>query len=266
MLEISTNEYGLNNQRLVAKIQNGSKETYRKKTKSLSPCAIRYSSQSQKAENRITQTMTGETYFRRQPTETYATSFWRQWYLLTMRMIRCFCRDRSLGVIRLTVHFFVALVVGAIYVNIGNDAGQTLNNYSFIFAMLMFFMHTAFCSMTILCKFPELQIWMWHFFTWMFEFYCSPHWDANCGERAFQSLVFGKSVLFRIDIHRFPSAIRLCIYLCSDNVCDDWSTARIVSIHLYSNHGYSARTGISKHRHDCWCRVRGQGNMKLSFE
>lgn len=158
MLEISTNEYGLNNQRLVAKIQNGSNESYRKKMKNLPPCAIGDSDQYPKPSNRITYSVSGETDFHRQPTETYATSFWRQWYLLTVRMIRCFSRDWSLGVIRLTVHFFVALVVGSIYINIGDDAGQTLINYRFIFAMLMFFMHTAFCSMTILCKFAELQI------------------------------------------------------------------------------------------------------------
>lgn len=152
VLEIATNEYGSNNQRLVAKVQNGSNETYRKKTQNLPPCT----NQNPKTTNGVTHPVTGGTKFHAHSNGTYATSFWRQWYLLTVRLIRCFSRDRSLGVIRLTVHFFVALVVGGIYVNIGDDGGQTLINYRFIFAMLMFFMHTAFCAMTILCKFAEL--------------------------------------------------------------------------------------------------------------
>lgn len=83
----------------------------------------------------------------------YKTSFWIQWYLLTIRLIRCYSRDRVLGIMRLAVHFFIALVMGILYRNVGNNAAQTSFNYRFIFLTLIFFMHTSFCSMTILCKF-----------------------------------------------------------------------------------------------------------------
>lgn len=106
-----------------------------------------YSFQNRKTTNRITPPMAS------QPNGMYATSFCRQWYLLTIRMIRCFSRDRSLGVMRLIVHFCIAVVIGGLYNNIGNDAGQTSFNFRYIFLSLMFFMHTSFCAMTILCTF-----------------------------------------------------------------------------------------------------------------
>lgn len=144
VLEIATNEYGLHNDRLVAKIQNGLNDTYRKTALESPP-----------TKNAITSTTTSEMceMCDNRTNGTYATSFFRQWYLLTMRMIRCFSRDRSLGVLRLSVHVCIALVIGGLYANIGNDAAQTSFNYRFIFLNLIFFMHTSFCSMTILCKF-----------------------------------------------------------------------------------------------------------------
>lgn len=83
---------------------------------------------------------------------TYATSFFRQWYLLMIRTILCLRRDRSLALSRFIIHITIALLVGILYFNIGNDASMIFNNFRYIFMSIMFLMFTAFCTMTIICK------------------------------------------------------------------------------------------------------------------
>lgn len=82
----------------------------------------------------------------------YATTFGRQWYLLMVRMLLCFRRDRSMAQMRFIIHFCCALLIGTLYINIGNDASMMFNNYRYLFLTFMLLMHTSFCSMTILCK------------------------------------------------------------------------------------------------------------------
>lgn len=83
---------------------------------------------------------------------TYATSFCRQWYLLFLRTMLCLRRDRSLALMRFSIHFSIALLVGTLYFNIGNDAAMMYNNFRYIVLSQMFLLFTSFCSMTILCK------------------------------------------------------------------------------------------------------------------
>lgn len=60
---------------------------------------------------------------------TYATSFCRQCYLLLLRTMLCLRRDRSLALMRFFIHFCIALLVGTLYFNIGNDAAMMYNNF-----------------------------------------------------------------------------------------------------------------------------------------
>lgn len=83
---------------------------------------------------------------------TYATSFCRQLYMLISRTILCLRRDRSLALTRLIIHICVAVLVGTLYFNIGNDASMALNNFRYIFMSIMFLMFTSFSTMTITCK------------------------------------------------------------------------------------------------------------------
>lgn len=83
---------------------------------------------------------------------TYATSFFCQWYLLFLRTMLCLRRDRSLALMRFCIHFCIALLVGTLYFNIGNDAAMMYNNFRYIVLSEMFLLFTSFCSMTILCK------------------------------------------------------------------------------------------------------------------
>lgn len=83
---------------------------------------------------------------------TYATSFCRQWYLLMRRTLLCLRRDRSLAFMRFVIHFCIALLVGTLYFNIGDDASMMFNNFRYLFLSIMFLMFTSFCTMTIICE------------------------------------------------------------------------------------------------------------------
>lgn len=85
--------------------------------------------------------------------ETYATSFCRQLSLLLMRTFLILWRDRSLTAMRLLIHFCIAILIGTIYIGIGNDATNAFNNFRYIFFSIMFLMFTAFSSMTLACTY-----------------------------------------------------------------------------------------------------------------
>lgn len=156
VLEISTNNYGPQNERLIEKIQNGLNEMYRLRTLN-GLMANDASSEKMQITNIILQQRQwcnerncyghSEMY----TTPMYKTSFCQQWYLLTVLMIRCYSRDRSLTLMRLIVNIVIALMIGTLYYNIGNDASMMLNNFRYIFLTLIFIMFTSNCTMTLLC-------------------------------------------------------------------------------------------------------------------
>lgn len=88
-----------------------------------------------------------------QRTETYATSFCRQLQLLLKRTFIILWRNKSLTMMRLIIHLFIALLIGSLYVGIGGDGGQMLNIFRYIFFSIMFLMYTAFTTMTLNCKY-----------------------------------------------------------------------------------------------------------------
>lgn len=155
MLEISTNDYGPHNERLVEKIQNGLNETYRLMAHSSSMFAASVESEQishiiPRQQQQQHQRCNGKNRYGRD--RMYATSFCQQWYLLTILMVRCFSRDRSLTLMRPIVHFVVALMIGTLYYRIGNDAAMMLNNFRYVFLTLIFIMFTSNCTMTLLCR------------------------------------------------------------------------------------------------------------------
>lgn len=147
MLEIATDNYGQHNVHLIEKIQNGLNDSYR-----ISSCSSAHQSSFEvkpiDPQQQLDSEMDG--YERN---GMYATSFVRQWYLLTLRVIRCYSRDRTLTLMRPVLHFFIALMIGTLYYNIGDDASMMFNNFRYVFMTLIFLMYTAFCSMAVLCKF-----------------------------------------------------------------------------------------------------------------
>ncbi|XP_031623111.1 ATP-binding cassette sub-family G member 4-like [Contarinia nasturtii] len=184
LLEISTHDYGPHNDRLVAKIHNGLNENYRTNTHA---AAYNYSLEIAErfvegglvtpiyapelapldSESSVSSPMDQSSNWKkarpislysnsrqccRCRSGAYATSFFRQWYLLTLRTIICLRRDRTLATMRFIIHALIALLVGTLYFNIGNDATMMFNIFRYIFLSLMFLMFTAFSTVTI--KFP----------------------------------------------------------------------------------------------------------------
>lgn len=154
-MEVATDNYGQHNDRLIEKIQNGLNYSYR-----TNPCnSAEHSTIEVKpiddSDLHQRQQLISEMN-RYERNGVYATSFLCQWYLLTLRVLRCYSRDRSLALMRPVTHIIIALLIGTLYYGIGDDASMMLNNFRYVFMTLMFLMYSAFCSMSLLCKFHLL--------------------------------------------------------------------------------------------------------------
>jgi peptidoglycan/LPS O-acetylase OafA/YrhL len=85
--------------------------------------------------------------------ELYSTSFLRQFYFLLIRTFLLITRNPSLCMMRLLIHFFVAIVIGLLYNGIGESAKNQMNNFRYIFYTIMFLMYTSFSSLQSTCEF-----------------------------------------------------------------------------------------------------------------
>ncbi|XP_063360799.1 ATP-binding cassette subfamily G member 4-like [Cydia amplana] len=83
---------------------------------------------------------------------TYSTSTWKQFTTLTRRALLCAWRDPHFTLIMTGIHCAMALFVGVLFFNIGEDAKHTIDNYNFLSYSVMFVMFTAFSAVSI--KFP----------------------------------------------------------------------------------------------------------------
>lgn len=82
----------------------------------------------------------------------YATGFWKQFHVLLRRNAIKLLRDKILILTRISMHLFIALIVGAIFFRIGQDATYVLDNFNLLFFNLMFLMFSAFSSTLITRK------------------------------------------------------------------------------------------------------------------
>lgn len=83
---------------------------------------------------------------------TYAASLYRQSCLLLHRSLLILYRDPSLTALRLAIHTSIALLVGILYFDIGNDGSMIMNNFRYIFLSIMFLMFTSFSGTSLTCK------------------------------------------------------------------------------------------------------------------
>ncbi|XP_055710758.1 ATP-binding cassette sub-family G member 4-like [Phlebotomus papatasi] len=186
LLEISTHDYGMQNDRLVAKSQNGMCCTYRSyKSRNSSQIAAMTKVEQMMSNGLITpvrapsighsskvpqtpvmelmQLKPKKAGLKISPSkcckrdDRYPTTFLRQFYIILLRTFLILWRDRSLTAMRVCIHLFVAPIIGLLYFGIGNDGYHTYNNYKYAFFSIMFLMYTAFSS--IILVFPlELPI------------------------------------------------------------------------------------------------------------
>ncbi|XP_037298378.1 ATP-binding cassette sub-family G member 1-like isoform X2 [Manduca sexta] len=83
----------------------------------------------------------------------YSTSFWKQFVTLTRRSLLTIWRSPWFTIMITGIHCSMALFIGFLFYNIGEDAKYVRDNFNFLYFSLMFLMFTAFSAVTI--TFPE---------------------------------------------------------------------------------------------------------------
>jgi ATP-binding cassette, subfamily G (WHITE), member 1 len=161
LLEIATHTYDIQNEKLREKIQDGKNQNFRKepiietqqknltqmKHHEVNPISIcvkkaRFSSK--------LSIFDPKNYCN--DADLYSTSFLRQFYYLLVRSFLLISRNPSLCLIRVSIHFIVAIFIGILYQGVGNSAKNQMNNFKYVFYSVMFLMFTAFSSFQIQCK------------------------------------------------------------------------------------------------------------------
>jgi ATP-binding cassette, subfamily G (WHITE), member 1 len=135
LTEIANNEYGIHNERLTESIGNGTNENFR--------TTIEYTLTSHKSLDLLLDCNL---------TTDIPTNFFDELRQLLVRNFLITTRDKCLTLLRLAIHFIVAVFIGLMYFGIGNDGANIFNIYKLLFFNIFILMFTAFSSLQTSCK------------------------------------------------------------------------------------------------------------------
>ncbi|KAM4590142.1 ATP-binding cassette sub-family G member 4-like [Fundulus diaphanus] len=140
IIEVASGEYGNMNPVLFEAVQSGM-------------CAIEH--QKNTCETNGTLVCAANGSMNTGPTEshTFATSTLTQFCILFKRTLITICRDQVLTHLRLISHITIGIIIGLLYLNIGNDANKVFNNTGFLFFSMLFLMFGA--LMPTVLTFPQ---------------------------------------------------------------------------------------------------------------
>lgn len=87
----------------------------------------------------------------------HGSGWFRQFYVLIMRMWLQMWRDKCYLLLRVFLYIVIGILIGNLYIGMGQDGSKTIFNFGFYFTCLIFFMYIP--MMPILSQFPrEVQL------------------------------------------------------------------------------------------------------------
>jgi ATP-binding cassette subfamily G (WHITE) protein 1 len=78
---------------------------------------------------------------------------WDQFKILLMRMWVQMWRNKSYLLLKVILHIALGLLIGNMYIGIGEDGSKTIFNFGFYFTCIIFFMYIPMMPVLLSCKY-----------------------------------------------------------------------------------------------------------------
>ncbi|XP_012734162.2 ATP-binding cassette sub-family G member 4-like [Fundulus heteroclitus] len=140
IIEVASGEYGDMNPVLFEAVQSGM-------------CAMEHHKNTRETNGTLVCAANGSMNTGHIESHTFATSTLTQFCILFKRTLITICRDQVLTHLRLISHITIGIIIGLLYLNIGNDANKVFNNTGFLFFSMLFLMFGA--LMPTVLTFPQ---------------------------------------------------------------------------------------------------------------
>ncbi|XP_045494649.1 ATP-binding cassette sub-family G member 1-like [Colias croceus] len=139
IIEVSSGEYGPHVEQMVSSVENGRCQKWRNYAIEDAPL------QEVDIEQLNSGVVAKHNY-------EYESTGYQQFQVLVKRMVLQTFRNRDYLWLRFVLHIFIAVIIGALFNNMGFDASKTLYNFGFCFACIIAMLYTP--MMPVLLAFP----------------------------------------------------------------------------------------------------------------